>query len=133
VTRTVMCPTVSPGARLQLPWRPDFNALVYVLAGSGTAGQEQTPLREGQLAVFGPGDAITVTADAAQSSRAPSFDVLLLGGRPINEPVVFHGPFVMNTRDEIVEAIRDYHAGRLGTIPASYFEERAAGPDMHKV
>src|SRR5215212_9606954 len=63
--------TVSPGARLQLPWRPDFNALFYRLAGRCTAGWEQTPMREGQLALFGSGDAITVTADAAQSSRAP--------------------------------------------------------------
>ena len=54
----------------------------------------------------------------ARSSR-PS-DVLVLGGKPIREPVFFHGPFVMNTRQEIFEAIEDYHAGRLGKIPASY-------------
>jgi redox-sensitive bicupin YhaK (pirin superfamily) len=124
--------TISPGARLQLPWRPDFNALVYVLSGRGSAGQEQVSLAEGQLAVFGPGDALTVTADTAQDSRSPGMDVLLLGGRPINEPVVFHGPFVMNTREEIHEAIRDYHAGRLGTIPAEYLKERTPGADMHR-
>ena len=48
------------------------------------------------------------------------FDVLILGGRPIREPVFFHGPFVMNTREEILTAFEDYKAGRLGTIPASY-------------
>src|SRR5262245_40949753 len=48
--------TVAPGARLRLPWRPDFNALVYVLAGSGAVGPERRPIEGGQLAVFGSGD-----------------------------------------------------------------------------
>jgi redox-sensitive bicupin YhaK (pirin superfamily) len=111
--------SISPGARLQAPWRPDFNALLYVLSGSGSAGAEGRPVREGQLAVFGPGDAVTATADPVQDSRSPNFEVLLLGGRPIHEPVVFHGPFVMNTREQIYQAIQDYHAGRMGTIPAT--------------
>jgi redox-sensitive bicupin YhaK (pirin superfamily) len=111
--------SISPGARLHLPWRPDFNAMAYVLSGSGRAGPADVRIREGQLAVFGPGDALTVTAAAAQDSRSPHLEVLLLGGRPIREPVVFHGPFVMNTRDEIYQAIKDYHAGRMGTIPAT--------------
>jgi redox-sensitive bicupin YhaK (pirin superfamily) len=114
--------SVSPGARLQVPWRPDFNALVYALAGAGAVGPEGRPLREGQLAVFGPGDAITLQADRGQDSRTPSLEVLLLGGRPIGEPVVFYGPFVMNTEREIFQAIEDYRAGRMGTIPATYFE-----------
>jgi quercetin 2,3-dioxygenase len=112
--------SISPGARVQLPWRPDFNALVYVLAGSGSAGPDGVAIREGQLAVFGPGDAVTVTAAAAQDSRSPNLEALVLGGRPIGEPIVFHGPFVMNTREEIYQAIQDYHAGRMGTIPASH-------------
>jgi redox-sensitive bicupin YhaK (pirin superfamily) len=112
--------TISPGARLDVPWREDFNALVYVLSGQGTVGQERRPVREGQLAVFGPGDAISVQAGQAQDSRAPNLEVLLLGGRPIGEPTIFYGPFVMNTKDEIVQAIEDYRAGRMGTIPASY-------------
>ena len=78
------------------------------------------PIRTGQLAVFGAGDAITVSALPVreQESRSPDLDVLILGGRPIGEPVAWMGPFVMNTREELVEAVRDYHAGRLGTIPA---------------
>lgn len=111
--------SVFPGARLQIPWRPDFNALLYVLSGTGSAGPADAPVREGQLAVFGPGDALTVTAAAHQDSRSPNLEVLLLGGRPIREPVVFYGPFVMNTRAEIYQAIQDYHAGRMGTIPAT--------------
>jgi redox-sensitive bicupin YhaK (pirin superfamily) len=111
--------SVSPGARVQLPWRPDFNALVYVLSGAGSAGPQGVAIREGQLAVYGPGDAVTVSADAQQDSRSPNLEVLILGGRPIGEPIVFHGPFVMNTREEIYQAIQDYHAGRMGTIPAT--------------
>jgi redox-sensitive bicupin YhaK (pirin superfamily) len=103
---------------LRLPWRPDFNALVYVLAGSGSVGTRRHPVRMGQLAVYGPGDVITVAADTAQESRHQQLDVLVLGGQPIREPVAAYGPFVMNTRAELIQAFEDYQAGRLGSIPA---------------
>ena len=112
--------TVSPGASMTLPWRNDFNALVYVLAGKGTVGTDRRPVRTGQLAVFGDGDSVTVAADTAQDSHAPSLEVLLLGGRPIREPVYAYGPFVMNTKDEVAQAFEDYQAGRLGTVPADH-------------
>ena len=112
--------TVSPGATLTLPWREDFNALAYVLSGDGTVGAERRPIRSGQLAVLGAGGSITVAGDAKQDSRTPALDVLLLGGRPIREPVAAYGPFVMNTRDELVKAFEDYQAGKLGTIPAAH-------------
>ncbi len=70
------------------------------------------------MAVLGKGDVVTVEANAVQASKTPDLEVLILGGTPLREPVVFHGPFVMNTRDEIYDAIRDFHAGRMGTIPA---------------
>jgi quercetin 2,3-dioxygenase len=110
--------TLAPGAELRLPWRRDFNALVYVLAGSGSVGRDRRPVRLGQLAVYGPGDVVTVRADTSQESRSPRLDVLILGGQPIREPVAAYGPFVMNTRAELVQAFEDYQAGRLGTIPA---------------
>ena len=114
--------TVHPGARLQLPWNPDFNALVYVLSGDGRFGVERTPARMGQLVVYGPGDAITVAADERQESRSPNLDLLILGGRPIGEPVAWHGPFVMSSHAELSQAFADYRAGRLGTIPATALE-----------
>jgi redox-sensitive bicupin YhaK (pirin superfamily) len=115
---TLVHATLSPGAGLSLPWRADYNALVYVMAGQGTAGTEARPIGTGQLAVFGPGDAVSVSALAVQESRSPNLDILILGGRPIGEPVAWMGPFVMNTREEIMQAVADYQAGRLGTIPA---------------
>lgn len=115
---TMLHASVSPGARVRLPWRPDFNALVYVLAGQGTAGPQGRPIRTGQLAVLGEGDVLTVAADQNQESRAPELEVLVLGGQPIREPVAAYGPFVMNTRQELIEAFEDFQAGKLGTIPA---------------
>ncbi|GLX09323.1 pirin family protein [Microbispora sp. NBRC 16548] len=115
---TMVHATVSPGARLDLPWNPEFNALAYVLAGQGSVGAERRPVRKGQLAVFGPGGSLTLAADTAQPQAEPNLEVLLLGGQPIREPVVHYGPFVMNTRAEIVQALEDYQAGRLGVIPA---------------
>ncbi len=114
---TMVHATISPGARMQLPWRSDFNSLAYVLNGKATFGTEQRPVRSGQLVVFGAGDAITIAADESQDSRSPNVDVLLLGGRPIKEPVAWYGPFVMNTRDELVEAFEDYQNGVMGTVP----------------
>ncbi|TQS27737.1 pirin family protein [Microbispora sp. KK1-11] len=115
---TMVHATVSPGARLDLPWNPEFNALAYVLAGQGSVGAERRPVRKGQLAVFGPGGSLTLAADTAQPQAEPNLEVLLLGGQPIREPVVHYGPFVMNTRAEIIQAMEDYQAGRLGVIPA---------------
>jgi redox-sensitive bicupin YhaK (pirin superfamily) len=109
--------TLAPGAQLRLPWRPDFNALVYVLAGSGSVGPKRNPVKIGQLAVYGPGDVVTVDASSSQESRSPQLNVLILGGQPIREPIAAYGPFVMNTRAELLQAFEDYQAGRLGSIP----------------
>jgi redox-sensitive bicupin YhaK (pirin superfamily) len=115
--------SVSPGARLQVPWRRDFNALVYVLAGRGAIGADHRPINEGQLAVLGDGDVLTVSCDPEQESRSPALEILLMGGKPIREQISWYGPFVMNTREEIIQAVDDYHAGRMGRIPAK------RGPD----
>ena len=109
--------TIQPGARLNLPWNREFNALVYVLSGRGTVGPVGQPIHQGQLAVLGPGDRITVSADPGQDSHRDALEVLLLGGKPIREPVFQYGPFVMNTKMELIEAMEDYNKGKFGVIP----------------
>ncbi len=113
---TVVHATVSPDSQLHLPWNAEYNALAYVLSGTGSVGLDRTPIDEGQLAVFGVGDAITISGNGGDDG-AP-LEVYLLGGRPIGEPVAQYGPFVMNTRAELQQAVDDFNAGRLGTIPA---------------
>ncbi|MFG1782302.1 pirin family protein [Rhodococcus oryzae] len=112
--------TIAPGARLTLPWNPEFNALAYVLAGEGTIGAERRPVRMGQTTVFGRGDTLTVAAADTQDSRTESLEVFILGGKPIREPVAMAGPFVMNTKAEVIQAFEDFQAGRLGSIPAAH-------------
>ncbi|HEY0582813.1 MAG TPA: pirin family protein [Chloroflexota bacterium] len=114
---SVVHATVQPGAEVDIPWRKDFNALVYVLNGSGYVGADRRRLTEGQLAVLGQGDAIRVGAARGQDDRAPLLDVYVMGGLPIGEPVAWYGPFVMNTHEELARAFDDYRAGRLGQIP----------------
>src|SRR5438046_2344118 len=85
---TVAHATISPGARLVVPWRRDFNALAYVLSGEGTVGDERRPIERGQLVVFGKsGDDLVF-----EGSPSHLLDVLLLGGHPIREPVAAYGP-----------------------------------------
>src|SRR4051795_5864140 len=73
--------TLAPGARLRTAWRPEFNALVYIVSGRGAIGAERRPIHEGQIAVLGPGEAIEVRADPAQDARTrPGWDVLCFGG-----------------------------------------------------
>jgi redox-sensitive bicupin YhaK (pirin superfamily) len=93
--------------------------MVYALSGRGEAGPGARTVDEGQLAVFGNGEALTVTAAASQPQAARNgWEILVLGGLPIREPVARYGPFVMNTREEIVKAFEDFQAGRMGTVPA---------------
>lgn len=110
--------TVQPGAKVRLPWPAHFNALAYALSGAGTVGPQDRPLAAGQLAVTGSGDVLTIGGSPSPDGRTEAFDVLLLGGQRIGEPVAWHGPFVMNTRDELRQAFEDFEAGKLGTIPA---------------
>lgn len=126
---TLVHASISPGASVTLPWRPEFNALVYSLGGNGTVGPHAQPLRDGQLAVFGHGDTITIAADAKQDSRHENLEVFILGGQPIREPVAMYGPFVMNSKQELIEAFEDFQAGRLGTIPTAHAGVAGSTPD----
>ncbi len=115
---TLVHASVSPGATLSLPWKPDFNALVYVLSGHGLVGTEARPVSTGQTVVLGAGDHLTIRAADVQEGRHPQLEVLILGGEPIREPVAQYGPFVMNTRAELQQAVEDFQSGRFGQIPA---------------
>ena len=70
--------------------------------------------------VFGAGDYLTITADESQESRSPTLDVVVVGGRPIREPLAWAGPFVMNTKAEVLQAYEDFQKGRFGHIPGQH-------------
>ncbi|MHB8189382.1 MAG: pirin family protein [Ferrimicrobium sp.] len=107
--------TLAPGAQLAMEWPASFNALVYVISGVASLTSKRVGAREGHLAVLDHGEWISV----ANPSSNAELDLLLLGGEPIGEPVACYGPFVMNTRDELQQAVEDYHSGRMGVIPAT--------------
>jgi hypothetical protein len=117
---TMVHGSLAPGAAAVVPWDPQFNCLVYVLGGRGTVGVEGRPVETGNLIVLGPGEVFTVTAADSQGTRTGSMEVLFLGGRPIREPVAWHGPFVMNTRAEIQQAFEDFQRGVLGEVPRNH-------------
>ena len=109
--------TIQPGATLHVPITAGHTALVYAFAGTAGVGAAVDELHAHHLAVLaddGEAIALTVADDASEP-----FDCIVLTGEPIGEPMVRYGPFVMNTHAEIAEAISDFNAGRMGTIPAS--------------
>jgi redox-sensitive bicupin YhaK (pirin superfamily) len=109
--------TIEPGARLDLPWNQDYNALVYVLNGHGKVGTDALPIHTGQSAVLGAGDFVTIAADGSQESRSPQLDVIVVGGKPIGQSIAWAGPFVMNTKSEVLQAYEDFQKGNFGHIP----------------
>jgi redox-sensitive bicupin YhaK (pirin superfamily) len=98
------------GAKVELEIPADERAFVYLVAGSALAGEERTPLAAGQVAWLDPtgepgaNDRFTLEASAPLAA-------VLYSGRPIDEPVVAYGPFVMTSVDEIKQAFADYHSG----------------------
>jgi len=116
--------TLQPGAELRLPWKKDYNALVYTLAGHGSVGDARQPVSMGQLTVMSDGDELVIRADQIQESRSPEMEILILGGAPIKESVAWMGPFVMNTKAEVLQAFEDFQKGLLGTIPADHEDVR---------
>jgi hypothetical protein len=83
----------------------------------------------GQLASFGAGDWLRVGSSDRQDSRTVNMELLVLGGQPIGEHVEHYGPFVMNTRSEIVQALDDFQAGRLGVIPPNALMPHVPDPN----
>lgn len=105
---------LEPGAEFRHAVPRDFSLFAYVAEGAGRFGRDATEAAEGEIAVFRP-DGEDVLLRAREGFARP-LSVLLIGGRPIGEPVAHYGPFVMSTREEILQAIRDYQAGRMGQI-----------------
>jgi len=102
---------LQPGANVDQPVAKDCNALLYVFSGELIASGHL--LVDGEMGVLGAGDSVNLSVPASASGTT---QLLLLGGVPLGEPVVQHGPFVMNTQQEIAQAIQDYQQGRMGAI-----------------
>jgi redox-sensitive bicupin YhaK (pirin superfamily) len=106
--------TIQPGGALTQSVPAEQNGLIYVFKGTARIGSERREVREGQAALLASGDSVEIAVDADASGNA---DLLLLSGKPLNEPVARYGPFVMNTTEQIEQAFRDYQSGRFGVIP----------------
>jgi redox-sensitive bicupin YhaK (pirin superfamily) len=81
------------------------------MVGAARVGDDERRIGAGQLARLTAG--VSVEIEAASDS-----EILLIGGDPLDAPILRHGPFVMNSIDELERAVRDYHAGRMGRIAA---------------
>ncbi|KAA0167331.1 hypothetical protein FNF28_02863 [Cafeteria roenbergensis] len=115
----------SAGDRLVQPVPGHFSTFVYVFRESALLGSTKRLVKLGHVAEFeAAGDEVVV--EAPEGIKGP-VRALIVGGAPIKEPVVQYGPFVMNTREEIMDAMRDFHSGKMGDIDGA--RERAAATD----
>jgi redox-sensitive bicupin YhaK (pirin superfamily) len=101
--------SLEAGGRVAQPVPEGFNVFAFVVSGEGRFGKDGARGKDGDCVIFGRGGDVVIEATATA-------EVLLIGGVPLNEPIARHGPFVMNTRAEIVEAFEDFEAGRMGAI-----------------
>jgi quercetin 2,3-dioxygenase len=97
---------LEPAAQVEIPIPATHNAFAYVFEGDGVQIGSET-LARSELGVLSPGDSVSLVA-----SDKPA-RVLVVAGKPLNEPVAKYGPFVMNTPEQIVQAMQDYQAGRF--------------------
>jgi redox-sensitive bicupin YhaK (pirin superfamily) len=105
--------TLQPGAAIEQPLPEGYNGLVYVFDGRAEVGSEGHDVGDGELALLGGGSGVRLAVPAGARNGAR---MLLLAGQPLAEPVARYGPFVMNTRAEIMQAVRDFQDGQLGEI-----------------
>jgi len=105
--------SLEPGADVTLPLSAEQRALVYVFDGAVELGDAATTAEDGQLALLSDGDHVRLRAARSGTKTAR---LLLLAGVPLNEPVARYGPFVMNTKEELEQAFRDYQSGKMGAI-----------------
>jgi hypothetical protein len=102
--------TLSEGADVSTPISADQQVLVYVFQGEARVGDEGTVVGDGQLAVMKAGEALRLRSCPGGAR------LLVLGGRPHHEPIARYGPFVMNTRQQLLEAFQDFESGKMGEI-----------------
>ncbi len=95
------------GVTFEHPIDPESSAMAYLYQGSAELGDPAQAIAAGQLAVLGPGSGLRIRSGDSGAR------LLLIAGRPIREPIVQYGPFVMNTDEEIQQALQDYRQGRL--------------------
>ncbi|MFB2876186.1 pirin family protein [Floridanema aerugineum] len=110
--------TLQPGASIVQRVPKEYNAFAYLLDGTGLFGTEQERGHDGQMVIFAADGDEVVIANLANAQQP--LDFLLIGGVPLNEPVVRYGPFVMNTKAQIMQAIEDYQNGKMGQIYAKH-------------
>ncbi len=105
---------LEPGARIIQPVPKEYNVFVYVIKGTGVFEQSNNneTAEKGNLVIFEK-DGQAAYIQAIEDSNVP-LELLLIGGVPLREPIARYGPFVMNTQQEIYQAIEDYRSGRLG-------------------
>ena len=104
--------TIQPGGRTVQPVPRDYNAFAYVIDGTATLGRDDRAVTRRQMVLFAnDGDDVAIAATGSQP-----LDVLLVAGVPLREPVARYGPFVMNTRAELLQAVDDFQNGRMGQI-----------------
>ena len=99
---------LAPGARFDQPLPPAHNAFVYVYRGALTVADTEVPQQRMALLANTPGSDGVVLRAGPQGARA-----VLIAGQPLNEPIAQYGPVVMNTNQEIYQAVEDFQAGRL--------------------
>src|ERR687895_1032302 len=104
--------TLQPKSEIEQQVPPEYNAFAYVAYGQGSFGSNRNNAARGQTVIFSTGDIVSIKNESGESFM----DVLLIAGVPLNEPVARYGPFVMNERQEIEQAIEDYRTGRMGKI-----------------
>jgi quercetin 2,3-dioxygenase len=105
--------TLLPGGVVKQPVPAEYNAFAYVVSGQGLFGSDPEPASRGQMVMFTQdGEMVTIDNQTGTST----LDVLLIAGLPLNEPIARYGPFVMNTKEEIYQAVEDYRSGRMGQI-----------------
>lgn len=113
--------TLQQGAKVVQPVSKEYNSFAYIINGEALIGpaEKQKIAKAGQMIIFkddGEEVEISAPADSTTTTNNSALDILLIGGLPLNEPVARYGPFVMNTKEEILKAIEDYQNGNMGEI-----------------